>query len=66
INCDNGSPVSPLNETVLASNSGLNYDAASDRYIYVWKTQSAWKDTCRQLVVTLNDGSTHTALFKFK
>ena len=36
----------------------LSYDAASQRYHYVWKTNKAWAGTCRQLIVTLVDGST--------
>jgi pimeloyl-ACP methyl ester carboxylesterase len=32
-------------------------------YTYAWKTKKAWAGTCRELVVTLDDGSTHTAQF---
>ena len=53
-------------ETVTAGGSSLSYDASSDQYVYVWKTESSWAGTCRQLVVQLNDGSVHTAYFKFK
>ena len=49
-----------------AENSGLQYDAASDTYTYVWKTAKAWAGTCRTLSVALNDGTAHTALFMFK
>jgi hypothetical protein len=34
-------------------------------YNYVWKTSPSWEGTCRKLVVTLADGSTHEALFRF-
>ncbi|MET0624616.1 MAG: PxKF domain-containing protein, partial [Pyrinomonadaceae bacterium] len=37
-----------------------------DQYHFNWKTDKSWGGTCRVLVVKLNDGSTHTALFKFK
>jgi hypothetical protein len=33
---------------------------------YVWKTPPAWAGTCRQFLVTLNDGATYTAIFTFK
>ena len=66
ITCDTNAPVSNLEDTVTAGGSSLSYDAGSDQYNYVWKTNSAWAGTCRQLVVTLNDGTTHTAIFKFK
>jgi len=49
-----------------AGNSGLQYDAASDTYTWVWKTDAAWKDTCRTLTVALDDDTTHEALFAFK
>jgi hypothetical protein len=55
-----------VEETVTAGNSSLTYNAASDQYIYIWKTEGSWAGTCRQLVLQLNDGSTHRANFKFK
>ena len=66
ISCASGDPVLPVEETETAGNSSLTYDAASGRYKYVWKTESSWKNTCRQLTVTLRDGTVHTAKFKFK
>ncbi|MCY7375207.1 MAG: HYR domain-containing protein [Pyrinomonadaceae bacterium] len=66
IACATGLPVSPVEETVTAGSSSLSYDAGTDRYIYVWKTAKAWKGTCRQLIVKLNDGSLHVAKFQFK
>jgi hypothetical protein len=35
-------------------------------YVYLWKTDTAWKNTCRQFTLTLNDGTTHQANFKFR
>ena len=66
INCSSDAPISTLDATTTAGSSSLSYDAASDQYNYVWKTDSSWAGQCRALVVTLNDGSTHTALFKFR
>lgn len=66
IACDNGATILPVEETVNAGSSSLTYDATTDRYHYVWKTESSWKNTCRQLNVVLNDGTTHSAKFKFK
>jgi hypothetical protein len=63
-----GCPSSPSTTTlttVTANASGLQYDATSNQYTYVWKTPSGLTG-CRQLVVKLADGSTHTALFTFK
>jgi hypothetical protein len=66
ISCSSGDPVLPVEETETAGSSSLTYDAASDRYKYTWKTESSWKNTCRQLTLTLRDGTVHTAKFKFK
>ena len=66
IACVGGLPVSSVEETVTAGSSSLTYDATSDRYIYVWKTEKSWRGTCRQLIVKLHDGSLHIANFQFK
>ena len=66
IACNSSDPAVTLQDTVTAGGSSLSYDASSDQYIYVWKTEQSWAGTCRQLVVQLNDGSIHRADFKFK
>ena len=53
----------PIEESV-GTNSGLNYDAVTDQYTYVWKTNSGWTG-CRKLILTLVDGSRHEARFSF-
>jgi hypothetical protein len=63
LDCGNGAGVDVL-ETLTAGSSSLSY--GGDQYNYVWKTESSWAGTCRQLVVKLNDGSEHRANFKFK
>jgi hypothetical protein len=47
----------------IASSTGLK--AVGSSYTYVWKTSPSWGGTCRRLIVTLADGSTHEALFRF-
>lgn len=66
VTCNSSDPASDLTETVTAGGSSLSYDAATDQYIYVWKTDQSWAGTCRQLVVELNDGTIHRANFRFK
>jgi uncharacterized repeat protein (TIGR01451 family) len=66
ISCSTSDPVATVEETETAGQSSLSYDAATDRYKYTWKTENSWKNTCRQLTVTLSDGTVHTAKFKFK
>jgi hypothetical protein len=38
---------------------------ATNRYNYVWKTNNAWANTCRQLVLRFKEGTQKIALFKF-
>ena len=64
ISCDSA-PTDVVEETAIASTSGLSYDASADQYVYVWKTDKAWAGTCRQLNVVLNDGTPHVAKVKF-
>lgn len=66
INCNTTDPSADITETITAGGSSLSYDAGASQYSYVWKTELSWAGTCRQLVVTLNDGSVHRANFKFK
>jgi len=61
-----GLPADPVEETVTANASGLQYDASAGRYVYVWKTTKSWAGTCRALTLKLNDGSVRTATFQFK
>jgi uncharacterized protein len=66
IACDTSIPGDEIEETSTAGSSSLSYDASTDTYTYVWKTNNAWAGTCRQLIVTLKDGTVHTANFKFR
>jgi N-acetylneuraminic acid mutarotase len=59
-------PTAPIEVVVAASSSGLTYDAASDTYVYVWKTDKSWVGTCRQFRLNVRDHSTHVAYFQFK
>jgi hypothetical protein len=65
VTCGSTTPTD-LQETGTAGSSSLTYDASSNQYVYVWKTESSWAGTCRVLTVALIDGTTHTANFKFK
>jgi FG-GAP repeat len=66
IACSDGASEGDIEETVTAGGSSLSYDAATDTYICVWKTENSWEGTCRGLIVRLNDGSDHVAFFKFR
>jgi hypothetical protein len=59
-------PANALQNTVrplIAPSSGLKSLGSS--YTYVWKTNAGWGGTCRKFVLTLVDGSTHEAMFRF-
>lgn len=64
IACDSGSPTDSIEETATAGGSTLTYDATTDQYKYVWKTDKAWRG-CRQLILQFTDGTTQSALFRF-
>lgn len=64
LNCNTNDPGVDVVETLTAGGSSLSF--GGDQYNYVWKTESSWAGTCRQLIVTLNDGSVHVANFKFR
>ena len=62
--CNSNAEVDGIEETLAAGTSSLHYDAATDTYTYVWKTDKSWAGTCRQLVVKLTDGSFYRANFE--
>ena len=65
MDCNTGDDLDSIEETVTAGGSSFQYDATTDQYTYVWKTDKTWAGTCRQLSVKLVDGTTHVADFKF-
>ena len=43
----------------------LTYNADTDLYTFVWKTSRSWAGSCREFVISLDDGSSYTANFEF-
>jgi hypothetical protein len=66
ISCGSGADVDAVEEISAPGASGLSYDAATQTYTYVWRTNKAWQGSCRQLVLTMADGSKHRADFDFR
>jgi hypothetical protein len=66
MSCTTSVPTDPVETTVTAGQSSLQYDPLTAQYVYVWKTDKAWAGTCRQLDVKLVDGTVHSATFQFK
>lgn len=48
-----------------ASASRLKYETATGRYLYTWKTSTAWANTCRRLTFVFKDGIRREATFRF-
>jgi Tol biopolymer transport system component len=46
--------------------SVLTYNPLADQYRYGWQTDRRWRNTCRQLIVRLKDGTEKRANFRFQ
>lgn len=66
VSCDANAPTDLVEQTVSAGGSSLAYDAATDTYTYVWKTERGWAGICRQLDLAFADGTSAQAKFSFK
>jgi hypothetical protein len=62
-----GSPVwTPCDGGAATPSTGtLTYQTAQDRYAYEATTPKSWAGTCRDLILTLRDGTVHKARFQF-
>lgn len=59
--------ITPRPTPVAARNPGGSHMSvnANGQYNYPWKTDEAWAGTCREFVLTLDNGFQHRAYFKF-
>jgi hypothetical protein len=64
IGCDNHQPIDDIEELVPPGGTVFRCDGT--QFIFNWQTPKSWAGTCRQLQVTLADGHTYIANFKFK
>lgn len=53
-------------EQVSSAGNGLRYDSATGQFIFNWKTDKSWSNSCRLLELTLADGTRHDALMQFR
>jgi hypothetical protein len=65
VSCRAGS-VNVTESSSTAGQSGLQYDPDTDTYTYPWKTDRAWRGSCRSLTMRLVDGSVLRANFNFR
>jgi hypothetical protein len=54
-----------VEEASRAGGSELQY-LGDGNWQFNWKTEKSWDNQCRTMILTLQDGSTHTATFKFR
>jgi hypothetical protein len=48
VSCGNGmTPVADVEETASASSSSLSFNSSTRQYVYLWKSNKAWANTCR-------------------
>jgi len=66
IACPGGTVDNEIAATESSGHSGLSYDASTDAYTYAWKTEKAWANTCRELVIKLKDATVWTATLRFR
>ncbi|WP_240694624.1 PxKF domain-containing protein [Cryobacterium sp. SO1] len=65
VGCDTKADLDAVEATSTAGSSSLTYSSTTSSYTYVWKTDKAWAGTCRRFKLTLADGTSHEAMFKF-
>lgn len=67
MSCGTGVAFGSVTPVETAGRRGLSYDAATDTYTFVWKTDNTWvsNGNCRKLLLGLNDGIRRFADFQF-
>ena len=65
ISCGKKAPSDKLKEALTTGADRTTYDGRTAAYTYGWSTQKSWRGTCRQLTLSLADGTTRTASFQF-
>jgi extracellular elastinolytic metalloproteinase len=66
IDCATGLPLQfAITTPTDSANDKLTYNAALQQYQYLWETLPEWAGTCRQVIITLDDGTQLRARFEF-
>jgi extracellular elastinolytic metalloproteinase len=63
-----GASVTPREYPIPAATpdgQGLKYKQNEGLYVFPWQTEDDWLGTCRELVMTMKDGTQHRAFFRF-
>jgi len=59
-------PETPITETAPGTGPVLIYNGITKNYIYIWRTERTWRNSCRELVMRFNDGSELRAIFRMR
>ncbi len=65
IDCTTKAPIGGTEPAENPSYDSLFYQAHTGRYSYPWRTTTAYRGTCREFILTLDDQSVHTAWLQF-
>jgi hypothetical protein len=65
VSCSSAAYMDDVTGAVTAGQSSLSYDATTDQYNYVWKTDKLWAGTCRKFTMGLIDGTYHVVYVNF-
>jgi hypothetical protein len=66
IACTSSTQATGIAATASAAASQLTYDAETDSYNYLWRTDRKWEGTCRRLTLKFTDGAEYSADFRFR
>ncbi len=64
--CGTGTAVGSPEAGTTVGGTTFRYDAGSGQFVDTLATNPTWVGTCRQVMVTLDDGTVHTASFQFR
>jgi len=60
-----GGSVDSIESYDTSGNSGLRYDFDANQFVLTAKSEKAWSSSCKVFFLTLDDGTTHQAIFNF-
>jgi hypothetical protein len=66
VSCQSGAPSATVGESSSGGSTGLFYNPITRKFVYLWKTSSGWRGTCRVMTLELSDGQKKEAVFRFK
>jgi Tol biopolymer transport system component len=64
--CDTGEEIGEVNSIRTLSGQKIRPEAKSAQFLYLWRTSRDLRGECGYLVLTLADGTSHRAFFKFR